>query len=227
MPMQKDWKRLVRARMTKTGESYTTARMRLLEKRPAAKPPAKTASTPPSVDFAALAGMSDASVALKTGRSWKQWSEELDRRGAAALPHRETAKLLRSEYELPSWWAQTVTVGYERIRGRREKGQKVDGSFAVNKSKVFPVPLADLWLGFVRCDRWLDGAKLRMSKATKHKSMHMRWTDGSPVEAVFLAKGASKSQLALTHSRIPSRAEAAKLREFWSERLVKLSDLLR
>jgi hypothetical protein len=34
MPTQKDLKRLVRARMKKTGESYTAARARLLAKRP-------------------------------------------------------------------------------------------------------------------------------------------------------------------------------------------------
>ena len=30
MPVQKDFKRLVRARMKKTGEAYTAARLRLL-----------------------------------------------------------------------------------------------------------------------------------------------------------------------------------------------------
>jgi hypothetical protein len=226
MPMQKDLKRLVRARMTKTGESYTTARMRLLEKRPAPRERTPAASSPPAMDLGTVAGIGDDSVLRKTGRDWKRWVAELDRAGGATRPHRELARLLREEYALPSWWAQMVTVGYERIRGLRERGQKRDGTFAVNKSKVFPVPLPELWLGFVRCDRWLDGAKLRMSTATRHKVMRMRWTDGTPVEALFSAKGERKSQVAITHSLLASRAEAARLRTFWSGCLARLDRVL-
>jgi hypothetical protein len=165
--------------------------------------------------------MSDASVAKKTGRTWKEWVSVLDRGGAAKLAHPKIASLLHEEHGLTSWWAQTVTVGYERIRGLREKGQKRDGTFAVNKSKVYPVSLEALWKGFCRCDIWLEGAKLRMSKATKHKTMHMRWADGTPVDVGFVSKGPAKSQVALSHSKLATRAEAARLRTFWAERLCR------
>ena len=65
-----------------------------------------------------------------------------------------------------------------------------------------------------------------MSTATKHKAMRMRWSDGSPVEAYFLAKGPAKSAVTLQHRKIASRAEAARLRAFWSERLAALGELL-
>ena len=51
MPKQKDLKRLIRARMEKTGESYTAARSRILKQ-----------TTPPSAEFARLAGMTDDAV---------------------------------------------------------------------------------------------------------------------------------------------------------------------
>jgi len=57
MPIQKNFKRRVRARMQKTGESYTAAPARLLEKRPARTPNAKSAS---ETDLAALSGTADA-----------------------------------------------------------------------------------------------------------------------------------------------------------------------
>ncbi|NOT31786.1 MAG: hypothetical protein HOP15_15175 [Planctomycetes bacterium] len=229
MPTQKDLKRLVRARMKKTGERYTAARAQVLAKRPLARKPPKTskaARAPSTKDLAALAGMSDTIVANKTGRTWQQWVDELDRAGAAALPHAKIAQLLSDDFGTPSWWTQMLAVGYERIRGLREKGQQRDGSFAVNKSKTYPVPLSDLWTAFVRCERWLDGAKLRMSKATKPKYMRMRWADGTPVEAGFTAKGAAKSQVALSHSKLATRAEADRLRVFWGERLVALGRVL-
>jgi hypothetical protein len=227
MPKQKDLKRLVRERMQKTGEAYTSARARLLEKKPAArKPAASPRASPPGPDLAALAGMSDASVAKKTGRTWKEWVAVLDRAGAAAKTHAEIAALLSTEHGVPDWWSQMVTVGYERIRGLRERGQRLDGSYDVNKSKVYPVPLAELWTAFVRCERWLGGAKLRMSKATKHKSMRMRWTDDTPVEVQFTPKSPERTQLTLQHRNLATREDAQRQRRFWTERLAALASVL-
>jgi len=64
----KDLKRLIRARMAKTGESYTAARAVLTERRERAQ----------AADYAATAGMSDAAVAKKTGKDWRGWVDLLD-----------------------------------------------------------------------------------------------------------------------------------------------------
>ncbi len=79
MTQHKDFKRLVRARMSKTGESYTAARAQLVRKSAAA-----TASAPVAVstDYAALAGISDQTIKEKTGRTWDRWVSALDRHGA-------------------------------------------------------------------------------------------------------------------------------------------------
>jgi hypothetical protein len=227
MPTQKDLKRLVRARMKKTGESYTAARARLVEKRPPPRRAALRAVPKPAVDLAALGGMSDDTLAKKTGHAWKEWVRLLDAAGAAKRSHTEIARILREDRGLPGWWSQMVAVGYERIRGLRERGQNRDGTFAVGKSKVYPVPLAELWKGFLRCKEWLDGEKLRMSTAKKHKVMRMRWSDGTPVEATFFAKGATKSQVHIEHRKLASRAEAERMRAFWGACLVRLGALMR
>ena len=52
----------------------------------------------------------------------------LDRHGAAELAHGDIARLVNTKYKVDGWWSQTVTVGYERIKGRRAKGQRLDGS---------------------------------------------------------------------------------------------------
>src|SRR5437763_8571430 len=78
MPKQKDLKRLVRARMKKTGESYTTARLHTVNKK---------SETPP--DYAKLAGMSDASVKKATGCTWEKWVYVLDRQDGKEMSHRE------------------------------------------------------------------------------------------------------------------------------------------
>ena len=226
MPVKKDLKRLVRARMRKTGESYTAARARLLEKRNEAEPTTRGAMSPPQGDLAALAGMRDEAVAQKTGRTWKEWLRELDRAGAASLSHREIALLVREQNGISSWWSQAVTVGYERIRGLRERGQRRDGTFEVTRSKTYPVPLKDLWQVFWRCREWLGGETLRTSKFTRHVAIHLKWSDGTPVEAQFTSSGPAKSRLTLEHRDIGSRAEAARLGTYWRERLAVIGDLL-
>jgi hypothetical protein len=225
MTIRKDLKRLVRARMQKTGESYTASRARILA-RPLEKPAPRKASLAP--DFAKAAGMSDEAVAKKTGKTWSQWVAELDRAGAAALAHKDIAKLLATEFGTPPWWSQTVTVGYERIRGKREHGQRCDGKYGVNKSKTFAVPIERLWQAFGRCERWLgaDHGKLRMSKATRLKYMRMKWEDGTPVNVNFWAKGAAKSQLQLQHDKLATRADAERLRAYWSARLADFAAFL-
>lgn len=223
MPTDKDLKRRVRERMKKTGERYTSARSHVLKKKTAAKAPAPKEK----VDLASTAGMSDTAVSKKTGRTWKEWVTVLDRDGAAALSHKEIARHIQEAHEIPGWWAQTVTVGYERIRGLREKGQDCDGEFMVNKSKTFPVPISELWTAFGRRKLWLDEPKLRVTKSTPNKSVRIKWSDGTRVEAYFWEKGAAKSQVQLQHRKLPSPAEAARLRSFWTERLGALGSLLK
>lgn len=221
MPKQKDLKRLVRARMQRTGESYTTARMHVVgarapANRPAA-PPNRPAAAPPP-DAAALAGMRDEAVAAKTGRTWAQWVEALDAAGAAAMDHAAIARLVHGAFGVPGWWSQTVTVGYERIRGRRLVHQTARG-FAVSKTRTFAVPVATLRRAFAPAVRsqWLGGGPARERKTTAKVA---RWTeaDGTHVDVQFDAKGRDRSVASLQHSRLAARADVERRRAFWSER---------
>ena len=226
MPTDKDLKRLVRARMTRTGEAYTTARARLLEKQPQrqAAPPA-----PPPPDYATLAGMSDAAIQAKTGCTWKRWVWALDNAGAHEWSHRAIAAHVREKYEVPSWWTQAVTVGYERIKGLREIGQRRGGEYEAGKSKVFPVPLGRLYRTFrdgrIR-RRWLGDVRLTVRTAIPDKSIRVTWPDGTPVELYFLARGAAKSQVAVQHRKLADKAAVERMKTYWGERLAALQGML-
>jgi hypothetical protein len=128
MPSQKDFKRLVRARMRKTGESYTAARTQLLAKPPRSRTTKPAGSPTPAVDYAKLAGMSDAVVKQKTGCTWDRWVRALDQLGAADMKHRGIVDIVHATYKTNDWWSQMVTVGYERIKGLRARGQLRDGT---------------------------------------------------------------------------------------------------
>lgn len=219
MPKQKDFKRRVRGRMQKTGESYTSARAQLVRRKP-----------PSSIDYSKLAGMSDTAVRAKTGRTWSEWVEALDAIGASRLPHREIATRVHSEFGIGDWWGQAVTVGYERIRGLRVIGQRRDGSYEANKSKTFDVPLDTLFGAFATKrlrEQWLGGARPTIRKADPGKSVRMTWEDGTPVEVYFTGKTASKSQVAIAHRKLASKADAEKRKAEWAESFSRLADLLR
>ena len=67
----------------------------------------------------------------------------LDGLGAAKMRHREIAALVSRKFKIGDWWSQSVTVGYERIKGRRAIGQRLDGRYEAGKSRTFGVPVDD------------------------------------------------------------------------------------
>ena len=80
MTRHRSFKRLVRARMEKTGESYTAARATLLA---AAEPEAPAFPT------------SDEAIRERTGRGWEEWFHLLDGWGAAVRSHRRRDRARR------------------------------------------------------------------------------------------------------------------------------------
>jgi hypothetical protein len=216
MPKQKDLKRLVRSRMQKTGEAYSAARLQVTRKK-----------EEPKVDLAKIAGMSDDAVEQKTGRNWAQWVAVLDRDRAMEKPHREIVQLVSSR-GTPDWWTQMVTVGYERIRGLRDKGQRRGGAYEAGKSRTYNVPVETLFEAFAnarRRKRWL-AVKITVRTAIAPKSMRVTWDDGTPVELMFLSKGAAKSTVAVTHQKLPDRAAVETTKKSWGEHLDRLGELL-
>jgi uncharacterized protein YndB with AHSA1/START domain len=228
MPTNKDFKRLVRGRMQKTGESYTTARAQLLKARPPRSTPSPAGATS-TADYAKIAGMSDAAVKAKTGCTWEKWVKALDYHDAHTWSHREIAEFVHQKYKVPDWWTQMVTVGYERIRGLREKGQRRSGAFEATKSRTFAVPVAALYGAFAQARaraRWLPGVKLTVRKATPGKSVRITWDDSTSVEVWLTAKGAAKSAAQVQHRKLPDQAAATRMKAYWAERLDALGAVL-
>jgi hypothetical protein len=215
MPKQKDLKRLIRSRMKKTGEAYTAARVQLLKK------------SDPTSNYAQVAGMSDASVSKRTGRTWAQWVRLLDAAKASEKPHREIAEYV-SSLGTPDWWSQMVTVGYERIHGLRDRGQRRGGGYEATKSRTFHVPVETLFDAFANARtrrRWL-AVKVTVRSATPRKYMRLAWDDGAPVQVGFTSKGAAKSAVAVAHQKLSGRSAADAMKKAWSEHFDRLGQLL-
>jgi hypothetical protein len=217
MTRQHSFKRLVRARMEKTGESYTAARAQLL----AAQEPAATSEPALSI--------SDEAIRRRTGRGWEEWFDLLDEWGVAARPHREIARRLADDEGVDSWDAQAVTVSYERARGLRAVGERADG-FAITASKSVAVPVERLYEAFVDESlrrRWLPEGELRRRTASKPRSARFDWGDGATrVNVGFTAKGEAKSAVALEHARLGDAEQAERMKAFWRERVAALKEEL-
>jgi len=204
--------------MQKTGESYTSARLQLLKKR------VEPASDP---GYAKVAGMSDASVSKRTGRTWAEWVRLLDAAKASGKPHREIVGLISAQ-GVADWWSQMVTVGYERIRGLRERGQRRGGSYEASKSRTFPIPVGELFDAFANArkrTRWLS-KKAAVRSATPGKRMRMTWEDGSTVVFEFIPKGSAKSAVAVGHLKLPDKKAAEESKKAWGERFDRLGEFL-
>jgi uncharacterized protein YndB with AHSA1/START domain len=230
--------------MLKTGEAYTTARIRLLQRNPSMSPeaevrsperttlpleiaaPASGLSTP---DYAKLAGMSDAAIKAKTGCTWDRWVKALDHHQANTWPHAQIAEFVHTKYKVGDWWAQTVTVGYERIKGLRAIGQRRDGGFEATKSRIFPVSVSRLYQAWHKPRSralWLEESKLVVRTARANRSMRITWPDQTSVEVMFYPKPGDKSQVTIAHRKLPDRATSDRMKAYWTERLAALAQLL-
>jgi uncharacterized protein YndB with AHSA1/START domain len=215
MTSQKSFKRLVRTRMEKTGESYTAARATLLAAEPvhAAGPP--------------VLATSDAAIRERTGRGWEEWFDLLDDWGAAERTHRETARRLADLQGLDplAWNVQAIVGSYERTRGLRAPGEHADG-FRVTASKTVAVPVERLFDAFAdpaARARWLPGAALRERTATRPLRARYDWgEDGSRLHVAFAAKDAGRSTVSLSHERLADAAAADRMKAFWRERVAAL-----
>jgi hypothetical protein len=226
MTTDKTRKRRVRIRMAETGERYAAARSQVVRKRDritAATERLSSVGDRPSAE--ALLGA--------TGKGWDAWFAILDAWGGMGRTHTATATHLREDLGVPGWWAQSITVSYQRTRGLRLKHQQADG-FTVSVSRTVAVPIATAYEAFTDAGRrraWLiDGAARLRSSRRDHPvawTARLDWDAGpSRLLVTFEDKGPAKTTVTVSHERLadPDEAEAAKLA--WRSRLTSLKAYL-
>ncbi|WP_340588530.1 hypothetical protein [Erythrobacter alti] len=174
-------------------------------------------------------GMSEEAVVAGTGHDWAHWKRALDARGASDLDHAAIVRSLADE-DLSPWWRQMVTVGYERMIGRREVGQTCAGSFAANVSKTFPgdkdAALA-AWQALVgdRIDfaGSVTGEEPRLTKSDKWRYWRVDLDNGSKVTVHFSDKpGGEKSAIGVNHEKLSDADAVVASKTFWKGLLGEL-----
>jgi uncharacterized protein YndB with AHSA1/START domain len=246
-------KRAVRERMAKTGERYTTARHYLLdlhhvetengivgasaaEAELRLPDPETTAAAPAAASAEATApawveqpGMSDEAILRNTGKTWAEWFALLDHWGATERTHAEIARHVYETSDISGWWAQGVTVGYERARGMRKRHERPDG-FSVNASKTVAAPVERLFAAFVDDslrDQWLEPGTLRLRTSQPERSARFDIVaTGTVLTANFTAKGESKASVQLQELKIATEDDVESRKTLWKASLNRLAAML-
>lgn len=221
MTTNKAQKRAIRSRMSKTGERYTSARhfqLDLHRVEAPAEPPKPV--LPPRV---AEPGMSDSAIQRGSGRTWDEWFTILDAWGGTTRGHTAIARHVAEEFNVDGWWAQGVTVGYERARGLRAVNERPDG-FSTNASRTFPVSVERLFDAVVN----QPSDVLVRTTARKPRTANFKVADnGTRVSATFTARGPNKSAVQLQQTGLPDREAVATWRARLKAYLDEVGETLR
>ena len=183
----------------------------------------------PSPPRVADPGMSDEAIKKGSGKTWDEWFALLDAWGAMEKTHTEIARYISNDLGVDGWWAQGVTVGYERARGRRVVNQTSDG-FVVNISKTFNMPVDDLYAAFAFStirDAWIEPGSLHLRTSQKNRSARfdVLIEPDTRLEVWLTDKGPEKSSAALQHVKLESADDLAPWKHFWKVRLERLAKL--
>lgn len=233
MTTNKAQKRAIRTRMGKTGERYAAARRHLIgdvvEEHSDPEDPAMHLASPPA-PVTINPGMSDEAIQCGSGKRWDEWLAVLDAWGASGRTHKEIAAHVVEAHGVDAWYAQSVAVGYERMRGLRQRGQRCDGTYSGSASKTFAVPVARLfavWTEETERERWLDRGMLRLRTTSALKSARFDDLEAESIIAVtFVDKGPAKASVQVQNDNLSSKLEADEFRATWKEWLATLKEML-
>jgi hypothetical protein len=216
MTRNRSFKRRVRERMAKTGEKYGAARRILLEQ----------ANDRDGRSWVSEPEHTDAIIRANTGRGWDEWRVLIDAWPGHEDGHGAVATWLQEEHGVPGWWAQSVTVGWERITGRRLPHQVADGTFTANRSAT--IVTDHLALGeMLRDDDGLADLLpgLEAERRSRPTSKNVRISlDSGVVEIAISPKDGGRATVHISHAKLSSPEEVAHWKAFWADWLAALDD---
>lgn len=171
---------------------------------------------------------SDSALLDATGKDWAGWFAILENWGASERSHTEIARYLSGDHGVPGWWAQGITVGFERTIGRREVGQRNDGSYSSSASKTIKAPMTVVHNALVddtARGQWLgDGALTLRTQQTK--SARFDESESGLIVAFFLTDKGDKTALQAQVDNVPTAEVSAAWKAIWKDRLTALANYL-
>ena len=215
MTKQESFKQRVRARMATTGERYAAARRVLLDQ--AEHRGGRTWHAEPE--------MPDDSVRAATGRGWDEWCDVIEAWPGHVDGHAAVAAWVHEKNDITHWWAQGVTVGWERITGRRLPNQMSDGTFTAGKTKTVHVESDELRAALLdeatRADLFPGHATTLRSKPTS-KAIRIAFEHGSAL-FTLTPKPDGRTTVNVSHERLPDLDAVNEWKFYWTDWLEALT----
>lgn len=159
--------------------------------------------------------VSDEAVAEATGRTFPEWFKLLDKAEAVTWSHAERAAWLAAR-GVDEWWAQSVTVEYERARGLRALGQRMDGTYEASLQRTLQAGPARIEALLREAGAALDPALAVVPRASDtNQGRVLRFASGDErVEIVLSARPDGRCVVRVTQGGLAGAEarEAAKAR---------------
>lgn len=216
MTRNESFKRRIRARMSETGERYGAARRVLVEQ--AANPDGRGWVSPPE--------HSNEVIRERTGRGWDEWRDLIEAWPGHEQGHTAVATWLQEEHDVDGWWAQSVTVGWERITGRRLPGQMADGTFTANRSATVTVDvdaLREMLLDDGGRADLFPGLDPELRSRPTSKTLRIGLVQGV-AEISMEPKDDGRVTVTVAHTKLSSPEDITHWKAYWGDWLAALDD---
>ncbi|MCE5232336.1 MAG: hypothetical protein ABFC67_13135 [Mizugakiibacter sp.] len=183
-------------------------------------------------DEAAQFPCGDAAVRAATGHGWGEWLHLLEQAAFADRrpAHGEVrAAVLRQVPSLDGWWAQMVSVGYERARGLRAMHQTCSGEFQASASRTFAAPsfaAFAAWADETLRRGWLDAPGLEFTRLNPGRNIRARLPDGALIDIRFVDKGPARCQVVVDTNRLADAEAVVATKTFWRMQFARLAAFL-
>ena len=172
----------------------------------------------PTRGWAAEPELSDDAVRQATGHGWDDWCDRIRAWPGQVDGHAAVAAHLVEHEGLDGWWAQSVTVGYERITGLRVPHQRPDGSFSAHKSRTVTVDgeaLRSMLSDDTERAHLFPGLDTVLRSRPTAKAIRVAIGPGVATIAIE-AVDDSRTRVVVRHERLPTAAEVDRWKGYWS-----------
>lgn len=191
--------------------------------------------------------ISDAAVVEGTGKTFEEWFRIIDSWGGRERTHKEIASHLRIKHSASPWWAQEITVRYEKHIKRRVTGQTSSGLFQIGVSRTLPVGHNRAWELVTGTDAARaivgEGAgegitesssgvgengiryEVRVFKPLSHIRMRWKmedWGEDSTLQIRVIPKSARATTVTFHHENLESSRIRDQMRARWKDVLEQL-----
>lgn len=173
---------------------------------------------------------SDERIRENTGHTWDEWADLIEAGPGRGAGHTAIAAWVHADHGVAGWWAQGVTVGYERIAGLRLPGQMPDGTFSVSRSRVLELPV-ELLRAALQSDagraEMLPGIDTVLRSKSASKALRFSASvAGQPLGSLLFSADPlpdGRLRVGVTHDKLPTVDDGDTWKQFWADWLAAVA----